>query len=146
MRKLLFLFLIFFVHCVLAVDNCLLASSPDTISYQGRLRESGQPVSGTRSIQFRLFDSASAVSPVFDSGAQSLYVSSGIFVYQLGGQSIKDLSWATSSYWLEISVGGNAMSPREKINAMPYAFMASTAASLNGSGNIQITGAGLITY
>ncbi len=43
---------------LLPLLSAVLTASPNLIRYQGRLRESGQPVTGTKSIELRIFDAS----------------------------------------------------------------------------------------
>src|SRR5215203_3296276 len=112
-------------------------------SYQGRLMQNTQPVSGEYDFQFRLCDSS------FDGGAISpavviapVAVKEGTFHVSLDfGSAV----WDGSPRWLEVAVRtyGNTgpytvLSPRQRLTATPYAAFAATATlagTLTGGGS-----------
>ena len=57
---------------LLLSTSCLMAEVPAEITYQGRLREYGQPVNGTRTMRFTIYDAASAGSQCWTSGDVSV--------------------------------------------------------------------------
>jgi hypothetical protein len=126
-----------------AFAGTLLAATPTTINYQGRLRQNGQPLNGTQTLNFKIFTVASGGSSIWESGNVSVKVSTGIFSYQIGSVNgtgnFKTIDWGAAgvSYWLEINlVGTGALLPREQIAASPYAFYASSAAYAANAANI----------
>jgi hypothetical protein len=56
-------------------------------------------------------------------------VSDGLFSVQLGGQTGGGVptSVLSGDIWLEITVAGETLSPRERLGTVPYAMQASTA-------------------
>ncbi|MCX7716155.1 MAG: hypothetical protein N2Z73_01905 [Endomicrobia bacterium] len=102
----------------------ILAEAPNKIRYQGRLRYQGQPVSGTRQMEFRIYDQPTGGSPLWSSGNMNVVVSTGIFVVDL--QPATAINWAEGQYYLEVVVEGNALTPREEFVSVPYAFECNT--------------------
>ena len=94
------------------------AEVPVKLNYQGNLRQSGLLVSGSRQMIFRVYDSSSAVSPLWTSSAFTVSVSTGVFRVTLE-PAIAD--WQSGSLWLELEVAGTRLSPREELTASPYA-------------------------
>lgn len=102
-----------------------------TINYQGRLADSaGVPIDDTVAMQFSLYDS--------DTGGISLWgpethatvpVSEGLFSVALGSQTSGGIpnSVLSGDVWLEITVDGETLSPREQLRAVPYAIQSSVA-------------------
>ncbi|MBI3288593.1 MAG: hypothetical protein HYZ74_03640 [Elusimicrobia bacterium] len=103
------------------------ATAPGLMTYQGRIKESGLPVTGNRSVGISLCPSLTGGVCV-DTGAQGVSVVNGLFRTTFTTPS--PISLETGDWYLEISVDGNAFSPRERIAAAPYAIYASSAATL----------------
>ncbi len=92
-------------------------------TYQGVLKQNGQPVNGTLSISFKLFTALTGGSQVGSTITQNVNVQNGLFTVQLDFGNV----WDGSDRYLEISVGSTPLSPRVKINPAPYAIYAGTA-------------------
>ncbi len=96
-----------------------------TITYQGGLKKSGQPVNATCSFQFSLWDAASG-------GAQkgttqtvdNVTVQAGSFTVQLnfGNQFTGDARWIQTAVRCAGDGGYTALAPRQSLNAAPYAI------------------------
>ena len=109
----------------------VLAAAPALMTYQGRLKESGAPVTGNRQLDLKLCDAPTAGTCNLIS-SQGVSVSNGLFRSTFTVPSSVDLTLGT--WYLEVVVGGIALSPREQLTAAPYAVYASTAATVpNGS-------------
>ncbi len=89
-------------------------------TYQGVLKQNGQPVNGTLSISFKLFTALTGGSQVGSTITQNVNVQNGLFTVQLDFGNV----WDGSDRYLEISVGSTTLSPRVKINPTPYASTA----------------------
>ena len=116
---------------ILILVLCSLTAHAQTtaFSYQGRLSEAGNPVTGTRFFRFTLFDENGAAIP----GAtldQTLTVTNGIFNTSLDFGAI---AFPGANRSLKISVKTNAgdaytdLSPRQEILAAPYSIKSKTA-------------------
>jgi len=101
------------------------------MTYQGRLKESGSPVTGNRNVNILFCNCLSGVcAPACaPSGLQGVTVSSGLFRTTFTVPASVDLA-ASQQWFLEIQVGGSALSPREQLTAGSYAVHASSAAGL----------------
>lgn len=114
------------IHCF--------AVTPKLINYQGFLKEGEAKVTGTRTMIFKLFDSSSTGSELWSSGSQSISVSSGIFHYILGSDvSLNGIDWENKNVYLEVSVEGNPLSPREQLISAPYALNADMVDGLHAN-------------
>jgi hypothetical protein len=101
-----------------------------TVNYQGRLADSGGvPLTGTYGMTFALWDAATGGSLVWGPESHAAVpVSDGLFSVGLGSQTsggIPTTVWDGDRY-LEITVGGETLSPRELIRSVPIAGMALT--------------------
>ena len=108
-------------------------SSTNTIPYQGRIANaSGQAITGTQPMIFRLYNVASGGTHLWEeqwTGPNSVRVSDGLFNVMLG--SLNGISQAiitgNPSLWLGITVGSdNEMTPRVQLGSVPFATQALT--------------------
>ena len=115
-----------------------IAVVPHLINYQGRLTDiSGKPLAdGAQAITFRIYDSESAGNMLWEE-TQSVTIQKGIFSVFLGGSTNLDLPF-DKPYFLEIKVGTEVMSPRQRITSAGYALRAEKAESAEGT--IKATG------
>lgn len=109
------------------------ASNPGKMSYEGRLTDaSGSPVTTARTVEFRIFDASSGGTLVW--GPESIPVtpdSQGVFSVVLGNTSaITSDVFSGAARYLEITVGGEVLSPRTQIVSVGYAFKAASAQSI----------------
>ncbi|MDW8253769.1 MAG: hypothetical protein RMM58_07825 [Chloroflexota bacterium] len=110
----------------------LLATATSDFTYQGRLTNAlGQPVpNGNYSMTFRLYDSATAATPLATATANPT-VTNGLFVVSLSGFAGhvdgKDL-------YIGVQVGGDPeLSPRQRITPVPYALSLRPGAVISDS-------------
>jgi hypothetical protein len=104
--------------------------SATTVNYQGRLADNGgTPLDGTYGMTFALYDASTGGSLVWGPESHAaVLVSDGLFSVGLGSQTsggIPTSVWNGDRY-LEITVGGETLSPRELIRSVPIAGMALT--------------------
>jgi len=117
---------------LLAPRNSQLAST-GTIAYQGRLADSsGNPLTSTLNMSFRLYNAASGGTPLWTeqwTGSNGVKVSDGLFNVMLG--SLTPIAQAVitgnSNLFLGITVGtDDEMSPRVQLGSVPFAVQALT--------------------
>ncbi len=104
--------------------------SATTVNYQGRLADSGgSPLDGSYGMSFSLWDAATDGNLAWGpENHTAVPVSNGLFSVGLGSQTaggIPTTTWGGDRY-LEITVGGETLSPRELIRSVPVAGMALT--------------------
>ncbi len=147
------------------------ASAPNIISYQGRLlNANGIPVSSASvSMIFELYTASSGGTCVWSNSsascasatARTVTLTDGLFSEPLGDTSATYAAIADSIFgdnatlYLQVTVGGEALSPRKQILAAPYALNSDTIdgldadtdgstagaiVALNSSGNVMFTG------
>ncbi len=104
--------------------------SANTVNYQGRLAApDGTPKNGTFGMSFAIWDAANGGNVVW--GVEShaaVPVTDGLFNVGLGSQTsggIPTIVWNGDRY-LEITVSGETLAPRELIRSVPVAGMALT--------------------
>jgi hypothetical protein len=121
MKNLLFL-------CLLLVNlliNPLWAGVPQTLSYQGSLFDNtGQAVSGTKSITFSLYTENAGGTP-FWTDTQSVDLVEGRLSVELGNSTNPlDPSDFTGETYIGLKVGSDQEMPRQKFASVAYAFQA----------------------
>ena len=109
----------------------LTSDSTTTISYQGRLADSGgNPVNSAGiGMQFRLYNADTGGSPLWNETHAAVPVEDGLFHVLLGSTHPIPVSLLAnnSTLWLGITVGSDSeMRPLEQIASVPYAMIAST--------------------
>lgn len=106
------------------------AQIPENLSYQGVLKDDqGNLVDGTRDLTFKLYDSDTGGTPLWELTFSGVPVNGGIFNVTLAGGS-PDLGTLAfnQAYWMGISVGSDPeLSPRIPLTATPYSLNARIA-------------------
>ncbi|MEO6536944.1 MAG: glycosyl hydrolase family 28-related protein [Candidatus Paceibacterota bacterium] len=101
------------------------AGAPRTIGYQGYLEQSGTPLNGTANFTFELYNTLSGGSPLWTETQSAVAVSGGYFSVSLGSQTPFPSSLDFSQgYYLAVTVNGTPLSPRQSLDAIPYAHVA----------------------
>ncbi|MDD2805807.1 MAG: hypothetical protein PHV33_09640 [Elusimicrobiales bacterium] len=121
MKKNIFAALLFLVPAF-----CAAAEAPNLLTYQGRLKEGGLPVTGNRVVEIFLCSTESGLPPCETTQAQPVAVANGLFRSTFTVPGSVDL--ATGSWWLEIKIEGATLTPRERLTSNSYALYATTAA------------------
>ncbi len=111
-------------------DVSLAGTVASKISYQGVLKENGNPVTGSRDMTFRLYSddtcSTQVGSNIFKSGVQ---VTSGLFTVDL---DVDHDNFDGQGLWLEVEVGGTEIGCEEILPA-PYALSLRPGAEIKGN-------------
>ena len=103
------------------------ASVPHLINYQGKLTDTGgQPLEGSYDLTFRIYDSENAGNLLWEETQAGVLIQKGIFNILLGAVTNLNLAF-NIPYFLEIKVGTEVMSPRQRITSAGYAIRAETA-------------------
>lgn len=117
----------------MALDAFGLTAQGTAFTYQGELRQNNTAVNASVDMVFALFDSASEGSPVgpalsFTAGtANAVQVQNGIFTVALDFGPLAFNTPVSEERYLEVTVNGNVLAPRTKIESAPYALQARTA-------------------
>ncbi|MFM7808266.1 MAG: hypothetical protein ACKPEA_10125, partial [Planctomycetota bacterium] len=93
----------------------------NAFTYQGRLRQAGQPAQGTFDLTFRLYSQASGGLPI--AAAISMpgsTISDGFFSVELDFGNV----FGPDRRWLEVEVNGTTLSPRQALMPAPTALYA----------------------
>jgi len=130
MRKLHKIFFRLFLLLLLTTGYGLLtanAAVPHLINYQGRLTDSsGNPLNGSYNLTFRIYDVETAGNLLWEEVQSGVLIQKGIFSALLGSVTALNLPFDIP-YFLEIKVGSEVMSPRQRITSAGYAIKAETA-------------------
>ena len=107
------------------------AGAPLKINFQGRLEESGKPAEGAKNFIFGIYGAPAGGSAEWTSQAASVAVANGVFSVVLETGTPANLSTATFSgaRYVEITVDGVPLSPRQEMVSAPYALVAQALAS-----------------
>ena len=113
------------------------AQVPGRLGYQGRLLNAdGTPAAGVLDVTFSLYDSPSGGNPLWLE-VQHVALTDGFYSVSLGDVKAFDSSvFDGSERYLEVSLGGTPLTPRQRTGSVPYALAANaagTAAALNGT-------------
>ena len=109
-------------------------------TYQGQLKQAGQPFNGSANLVFQLYAAASAGNLLGTQTLNGVAVAGGLFTVQLNGAGeFGATAFNGEQRWLEISVNGTALSPRQELTATPYASTAMQIA-LPFSGSASVAG------
>jgi transposase-like protein len=104
-------------------------------TYQGRLDQDGQPVDGFADLQFRLFDAALGGNQI---GATVVLngtsLEAGLFTVTL---DFGVPAFSGQSRWLEVTVDGVTLAPRQAVTPVPYA-MQTRGLFVDGSGQVGV--------
>jgi len=109
-----------------AVPAVAVAQVPSTMIHQGRLLDrSGAPSTGSQSIVYRIYDSATGGTPIWTETI-NVTLDDGYFSTQLGATTpLTPMVFAGRTRFLGVTVGTDPeMTPREPIGSVPYALVA----------------------
>lgn len=118
---------------VLFASSVSAATPPSIITYQGKLLDDGTAVNATTSIQLRIYDDPAAGSLLYTAGGTigapadiEVPVDNGIFSVNMGAAGTNNVTTtvfaSNATLYLEVWVEGNQMSPRKRLNSVPYAL------------------------
>ncbi len=138
---------------IFALSTSAFAQVPNLIGYQGRLlKADGTPEIGSKSFAFSLFSADSGGTAIW-SETQTLALSDGYYATMLGSTQPLDSTVLDGRLlYLELSIDGTALSPRQQVASVPYAVMAGSvkggvvdAAELRVGGTTVIDSTGKLT-
>ena len=120
------------------------AATPGQVSYQGLLLDQqGAPITGNVNLLFTIFNAASGGSALWTESHPSVAALNGVYDVVLGATTpITPAVVAGGSLFLQITVNGETLVPRQRLVAVPYAIRAESAASADTVGGFD---AGYIT-
>ena len=111
------------ISCILA--SVLTAQEPQMFRYQGRILDNDALVSGNLDFSFKLYDTPTGGTSLYEDTANIMVVD-GLYSTMIGDDTTSggDLGDALNNpaVYLEIEVGGETLTPRERIVSVPYAM------------------------
>lgn len=119
-NKMCILFFVFVVHA-----TQIFCSVPMKVYYQSILKEKGQLVTGTRKMKFEIYKQPTGGTAVWSSGDVNIEVKNGVFRYTLDFTN-SNIDFANGPYYLQVTIEGTVLSPREEIVSTIYAIQAKT--------------------
>jgi hypothetical protein len=114
-------------------EKLIPSAVPTTMNYQGFLEEGSGPASGAKSMTFRLYDTESGGSELWTETRSVDVGDNGLFSVTLGEVTPIDGLDFTETYYLEVEVEGETMTPREALSSVGYAKMADAAIAADNS-------------
>jgi len=106
------------------------AQIPNVINYQGRLVDGETLVNGDVSLELRLYDSATNGTLLY-ADSNTVTVVDGLYSTHIGDDTIAGSltnALTNAMVYLEVVVDGAALTPRERLVAVPYSLRATSAA------------------
>lgn len=106
---------------LLVLSPVMAAPQAPFFTYQGRLTNAGTLVDGTRDLRFTLHDAATDGNQIGEAIDMSdVIINGGVFTVDL----LFPEAFVGEQRWLEVSVDGVPMLPRQAVNAAPVALFA----------------------
>jgi hypothetical protein len=105
------------------------AQVPNILEYDGYLIEKNKTVTGSRSMEVRLYNAATGGKLVAKETIGAVKVSDGDFYFQYGNKGIAQ-KLSGKSDWLAVVVAGKEQSPRFQLLSVPFALRSGDAQSL----------------
>lgn len=120
-------YVIVIVISMMILSPPLLYGEPTgVITYQGQLlNNTGNPANGTVDMGFKIYSSAGSV--LWEEEHSDVTVDSGLYTVLLGSETpIPSSVFTSDETYLELSVNGEALSPRQRITAVGHTLVART--------------------
>lgn len=122
-----------------------LTQVPQSLSYQGRLMKAdGDPETGSTQFGFAVFDVQTGGAALW-SERQSLALTDGYYSTAIGTTTPLTADVFSGHRWIELSVEGTPLAPRQPIGSVPFALVANSisggtvsASSATVGGNVGI--------
>ncbi|MDO8806738.1 MAG: hypothetical protein Q7R35_20190, partial [Elusimicrobiota bacterium] len=108
-------------------------TAPSLISFQGRLTDNlNNPLAGSYSFDFAIYAALTGGPALWTESQAGITVANGVLMAELGSSSpIPDSVFSSAQRYLEITVNGTTLAPRQRLLSVPYAINALT---LDGKG------------
>jgi subtilisin-like proprotein convertase family protein len=128
-----------FAACAVAAAALLLhgtpnaVGAPSAIRYTGELTASnGLPYDGMVDVQVAVYAAPNGGSPLWQGASTPVDVIAGVLEVDLDGNALAAHLAADSTLYLELSVSGEVLSPRQQLTSVPFATQAGNASALGG--------------
>jgi hypothetical protein len=101
------------------------AETPDLIGYHGHLGDAdGQPFEGNVGVVIRVYGALEDGTPLWEQDAGTVAVVGGILQLDFGDSDLSNLVNETGDLWLEFTLEGEALAPRQPLLSVPFAIQA----------------------
>ncbi len=115
---------ILFAFCILCFIGSARGAIPQIINYQGQLMDAdGAALNGSFDFTFTIYDADTGGLALWAETISSVPVQDGLFQVSLGSTSPLDLPF-NNSYWLEITIDGDTLTPRQHLTSIGQALNA----------------------
>ncbi|MFA6173344.1 MAG: DUF1566 domain-containing protein [Kiritimatiellales bacterium] len=104
----------------------LWAQSPEMFRYQGRLVNGTNLVNATLPMSFKLYDALSGGTRLYEDSS-SVLVADGLYSTMIGDNTVYGSltnAMTNAAVYLELTVNGETLAPRERLVSVPYALNA----------------------
>lgn len=124
-----------FILLLILLPIITLAQIPQTMNYQGRLEDnSGNPVSdGNYTIVFTIYDAATNGNSLWTE-TRTVTTEYGFFNLTLGENTAININ-SNQQIWLNISIGGNDLTPRTKLSGSLSSLSSKSIENTTTAGN-----------
>ena len=110
------------------------------VNYQGRLLVGGAPYTGPTNMYFQIYTQLVGGVAIYVEMADAIAVVDGLYTTVMGDNpspstpmALQEALGVAAPLYLEISIGKTVLSPREQLNAVPYALNADLLDNLDSS-------------
>ncbi len=125
------MFRTFFAAALCLAGSALAQTVPTKVNFAGRIVDSGAPVTGSRDFVFRLFPTIMSGTEVWMETRMGVPVVDGAVNVELGASTpLTATILDGQTLYLEVSVGGIALTPRTAVLSVPYALRSTVAAQV----------------
>lgn len=108
------------------------AQAPEMFRYQGRVVDGANLVNATLPMSFKLYDAQSAGSLLYEDSSSVLVVD-GLYATYIGDNTVSGSlvdALTHPAVYLELTIDGETLSPREQIVSVPYAMNATPSGTI----------------
>jgi len=116
----------FVTGIMIALAFQLWAQAPEMFRYQGRLVSGTNLVNATLPMSFKLYDAQSGGNKLYEDSSSVLVVD-GLYSTMIGDDTVFGSltnAMTNAAVYLELTVNGETLSPRERLVSVPYALSA----------------------
>ena len=127
---------------LLFLSACAAKLTPN-LSHQGRLLdENGSPVAdGNYDVEYKIYQAASGGTAVYTE-TSTVSVEDGLFTNALGLTTAIDPTIFAQPTWLEVTINGETLTPRQRLQGSPFAFSLVSGSTVQGAQPLARTYAG----
>ncbi len=112
---------------ILGVAENTYCAVPKLVAFQGKLTDStSKAITGTRSMIFNIYNVETGGTVLWSETQDVSFDPNGMYNVYLGAVTPLNLNF-NDAYWLEVSVGGETLSPRYRLATTAYSFYSFSA-------------------